>query len=207
MVWTITSREDLSWVRLSGIMGLAAPIIAFTCILLAISSYPSFSWTDNALSDLGVKDGITAPLFNYGLIVSGVSTLVFAAGLFKFLRQETAGRMGALILGSATIALVSIGIFPESARPTHYYASVAFFVLCPMAMLVLAVAFMGAKKTQIGVFTLSTAIVASVPWVVQFVSPYVSNVAVPETISALSATAWSMVVGFKMLRRAARPHG
>jgi hypothetical membrane protein len=156
------SRDDQSWVRLSGIMGIVAPIIAFTCILLAISSYPSFSWTDNALSDLGVKDGITAPLFNYGLIASGVSTLISAAGLFKFLCRDTTGRMGALILGSATVALVSIGIFPENARPAHYYASVAFFVLCPMAMLVLAVAFMHA---------------------------------------------WSMVVGFKMLSRAARPRG
>jgi len=201
------SREDHSWVRLSGVIGIVAPIIAFTCILLAISSYPSFNWTDNALSDLGVKDGITAPLFNYGLIASGVSTLVFAAGLFKFLREETTGRMGAFILGSATIALVSIGTFPENARPTHYYASVAFFVLCPIAMLFFAVAFMRAKKPQIGVFTLSTAIVAAVPWVVQFVFPYVSNVAVPETISALSAAAWSMGVGFKMLSRAARPRG
>lgn len=188
-------------------MGIIAPIIAFTCILLAISSYPSFSWSDNALSDLGVKGGITAPLFNYGLIASGVSAFVFAAGLFEFLNGETTGRVGAFILGSATIALVSIGLFPESARPTHYYASVAFFVLCPVAMLVLAVAFMRAKKPQIGVFTLSTAIVAAVPWVVQFVSPYVSNVAVPETISALSAAAWSIGVGFKMLTWAARPRG
>ena len=45
-------------------MGIVAPMIAFVCIGGAITSYPQFSWTNNALSDLGVISGITENLFS-----------------------------------------------------------------------------------------------------------------------------------------------
>jgi hypothetical membrane protein len=58
--------------------GILAPIFAFTCIFIAIASYPQFSWTNNALSDLGVISGITGLLFNFGLYACGLLALVFA---------------------------------------------------------------------------------------------------------------------------------
>jgi hypothetical membrane protein len=201
------NRKTEIWVKLSGIMGIVGPIIAFACILLSISSYQRFSWTDNALSDLGVRDGITAALFNYGLIVSGVSALVFDAGLFKLLHEEKTGRIGALLFGSATIALTLIGIFPENTKQTHHYVSVAFFVLFPIAMLTITASFVHARKMKMGLFTLAVAMSAAAPWIVQFIAPYVSNVAIPETISALAAAAWSMALGSIILNQVAQQRG
>ena len=43
------------------VAGIATPIVAFASILTAIASYPQFSWTNNALSDLGVVAGVTGP--------------------------------------------------------------------------------------------------------------------------------------------------
>jgi hypothetical protein len=37
-------------------------------------------------------------------------------------------------------------------------------------------------------------------WAIQWTIGFGSNVAIPETLSALSAFAWFIVLGFKMLR-------
>jgi hypothetical membrane protein len=70
----------------SGICGFLTPILAFALIFSAIASYPEFSWVDNALSDLGIVEGITALLFNSGLLIGGALCFIFATGLFMFLR-------------------------------------------------------------------------------------------------------------------------
>ncbi len=194
--------KNAGWLKISGIAGIVTPVVAFACILLAIASYPQFSWAENALSDLGVKPGVTAPLFNYGLIASGVLALIFATGLFIFLWRRMLGRIGVFIFILAILALIAIGIFPENISPTHYYVSVAFFMLFPVSMLVLVAAFLVMGKVKMGVFTLLVAIVAAVPWILYFSIRFVPGVAIPEVISALSASAWAIVLGYKMVEQA-----
>ena len=194
--------RNAAWLKISGIAGIITPVVAFACILLAIASYPQFSWVENALSDLGVKPGLTAPLFNYGLIVSGFLALVFATGLFKFLRQRILGKIGVFIFILGTLALIAIGIFPENISPTHYYVSVAFFVFLPVSMLVLVAAFLLVRKVKMALFTLLVAIVAVAPWILYFSIRFVPGVAIPEAISALSASTWAIVLGYRMVKQA-----
>ena len=81
--------KNVNWLKISGVCGILTPLVAFTFISLAIASSPQFSWTDNALSDLGVVEGVTAVLFNSGLIIGGILAIIFASGLFIFLRRNT----------------------------------------------------------------------------------------------------------------------
>jgi len=199
-----TNLRNKAWFRVAGLCGVITPIVAFTCILLAINYSPQFSWTENALSDLGVQEGLTAPLFNYGLIISGSVSLVFASGILALLHMKPVGEVGSFIFILATLALIAIGVFPENARPMHYYASVSFFVLIPIAMLILMWAFAQVGKVKTALYTLLVAIVAAVPWVIQLSVHYVSDVAIPETISALSASAWAITLGLLMLRQASK---
>jgi len=191
--------------RIVGFFGVVAPIVAFTCILLAIGYSPQFSWTENALSDLGIQEGLTAPLFNYGLIISGVMSLVFTIGIFALLQRKLMGRVGVFTFLLATLALIAIGVFPENAKPMHYYASVSFFVLIPIAMLVLAWTFAQIGRVKTALYTLLTAVVAVAPWVLQFALNYVRGVAIPETVSALAASAWAMALGLTMLKKTREP--
>jgi len=183
--------------KIAGISGILAPILAFACIALAITSYPQFSWTENALSDLGVVEGVTATIFNYGLIVSGILAVLFALGLFQFLHETTVGRIGAFIFILATFALISIGVFPENVKPAHYYASVAFFVLALTSMIVVDVAFLLMAKVKMGLFTFLAAVFAAVVWAIQWTVRFGSNVAIPEALSALSASVWTIVLGLQ----------
>ena len=193
-----------SWLRIAGINGISAPIYTLTLILIAVASYPQFSWTDNALSDLGVVPGVTSSLFNLGLITSGVLFLLFATGLVVLLYNTVIGKAGAFLFTLACWALLSIGLFPENVEPSHYQFSVGFFSLLPISMLVIATAFLRTKQRRLAGFTLLTAVVAAAPWALWFSVHYVPGVAIPEFVSALAGAVWAIVLGYKMIMEASR---
>lgn len=188
-----------------GASGVTAPIIAFTFILISIASYPSFSWTDNALSDLGIIAGITGPVFNFGLYLSGFLVLQFAVfGLFNHL-ESWVGRIGAVTFAATAVALIGIGFAPENVVPYHYLFSVAFFVLLPISLFIITAAFAFKRKTKRALFTLLIAATAAAPWILQFTIHYVKGVAIPEFASALAGSIWVIVFGYRMLRATSHP--
>jgi hypothetical membrane protein len=191
-----------TWIEVSGMCGILAPIVAFVCILSAIAFYPQFSWTNDALSDLGIVSGATAILFNSGLMISGFLISLFGIGLPVVLGNKLLGKISRSFFILGAVALLAIGVFPESAEPIHYYASVAFFVLLSISMLLISATFLLAARRKIGSFTFLAAVVAAAVWIAQFSVRFVPGPAIPETISALSGSAWSVVVGFNMLKEA-----
>jgi hypothetical membrane protein len=198
----MAKSDETLWLKVSGICGFLAPITAFALIFSAIASYAEFSWVENALSDLGVVEGITATLFNSGLIIGGVLCLVFATGLFVFLKERVIGKIGAIAFLLGSVALFAIGVFPENVRPTHYIVSVMFFMLLPIAMLIIVGAFLLMHKMRIAAFTLLVAVAAAAPWVLYFAVHYVSGVAIPEAVSAFAGSVWAVTLSGKMLKQA-----
>ncbi len=185
---------------IEALCGIFAPIIAFICILSAIASWSAFSWTNNALSDLGVQPGVTAPIFNSGLVLTGLLSIVFSLGLLRLLDNRLSGKIGVAVFAAACVALVCIGIFNESFSPTHFLVSVAFFLLLPISMWILAGGFWIIGLRRMSVFTLAIAFAAVAPWVLQSVIHYVSGVAIPEFGSSLAAAVWAEVLSLKMLK-------
>ncbi len=186
--------------KLSGTCGILAPIVVFACILLSITCAPSFSWTDNALSDLGVMPNPTAILFNSGLIISGILAIVFAFGLFSVFKGKSVGRAGALLFLIDCLALTAIGVFPESTGPMHLYVSVAFFALFPLSMFLITTYFVLMSRNPMAAFTFLVSVFAAAVWIVEFWVRYVPGVAIPETLSAVAASFWAIVTSSIMLR-------
>jgi len=186
--------------QIGAFAGIATPIVAFSCILTAVASYAPFSWTNNALSDLGVANGITAPIFNLGLVAAGILAFVFSSlGLFSFSKTPL-GKVGAAFFVAATVALICIGIFNEHFSPTHFIVSVAFFALAPIALLILTVSFWRSNHRGLAALSVTLGVVAAAPWFLFAVINYVPGVAIPETISAAAISAWAIVVSVKMLQ-------
>jgi hypothetical membrane protein len=180
---------------------IAAPALAFACILTAITSYPAFSWTNNALSDLGIIPGITGSLFNFGLYASGLLAFIFAIfGLFTYLGKSWVGKIGSAVFAAATIALIAIGVFNESFSGTHYAVSVAFFVLTPISLFIITCAFWLTHQGRMAVFTVLAGVAAALPWLLLFAFNYVPNVAIPESVSGLAVSVWAIVLGKKMIK-------
>ena len=196
----MSESRNFVYQRIGAVSGIVSPIIAFVCILTAIKSYPTFSWTNNALSDLGVVSGITSSLFNLGLFVSGVLAFIFSIfGLFTYFGKSWISKIGSTVFGAATIALIAISVFNENFSPTHYLVSVAFFTLAPVALFILTFGFWLSDQRRIAAFTVAVGAVAALPWILFFAFNYVPNVAIPEFLSALAISVWAVVIGKKML--------
>jgi hypothetical membrane protein len=183
------------------ICGFVLPFVAFGCIGIAIVSYPEFSWTNNALSDLGVVPGVTAFAFNFGLFAAGVLGFFFvASGLFSYFKNTAVGKLGVAVFALATVWLMAIGVFNESFYPAHFVVSVLFFITMPVAFWVLAVTLYLKHEVSLAIFTLFSSVVAAAPWILYFIMRYVPNVAVPEAISALISSIWVIILSYKMLK-------
>jgi hypothetical membrane protein len=197
----MSEPRNFTYQRIGASAGIAAPIVAFICILVAIGSYPAFSWTNNALSDLGVVPGLTESIFNFGLLASGLLTFNFAIfGLYTYLGKNWVGKIGSAFFAGASLALIAISVFTENYSPTHYLVSVAFFVLVPISLFIITGAFLLAHQRNMAVFTVMVGFAAALPWLLLFAFNYVPNVAIPETASGFAVSVWAVVVGKKMLK-------
>jgi hypothetical membrane protein len=187
-------------VGLGGVCGAVAPVITYVCILLAIGSDREFSWINNALSDLGVVSGITMTVFNVGLIIGGILFTIFALGLTQFFGKKFLGRVGSWILVIACVSLICIGIFNEHVKPIHYIVSVSLFFFMPIALWILTGVFWANGQKTMSLFTLAIGIVAATPWILEFTIQYAANVAIPEFVSGLATSIWTIVLSIKMLK-------
>jgi hypothetical membrane protein len=197
----MSKLESINKQKMGAICGIMVPITAFTSILTAIASYPEFSWTNNALSDLGVVQGITNTIFNFGLYTSGILALGFAVfGLFMYLGDKLIGKGGAVAFAVAGLAIMAIGFFNESFKPTHYIVSVTFFTVLPIALWLITAALYLKRQVKLALFTLLSSFVAAVPWILFFSIHYVPNVAIPEAVSAAAGCIWAIVISYKMYK-------
>ncbi len=186
--------------RVSAIAGLTAPLVVFGFVLASIASWSSFSWTDNALSDLGVQPGATSVLFNAGLVVGGILFLAFAIGLFTFAGKRLVGKAGAVAFAVACLMLIAIGIFNENYKPTHFIVSVGLFTFLPISLLIFTASFWLEGKRLFSAITFLLAVFAAAVWALQYTFHYLPNVAIPETASSLAGAVWIVAVGLLMLK-------
>jgi hypothetical membrane protein len=186
--------------KVAGVFGFAAPIFTFGCVFAAIASWSQFNWANNALSDLGVQNGVISLVFNTGLVVGSILFIIFTLGLFSF-SKRTVGKVASVLFLVANIALMAIGIFNENFSPTHKIVSVTLFFFLPISLLVFAADFWVEGKRKLSIFTLLISLVAAVVWVLEFAINYVPNVAVPESISGIAGALWVCAVSYQMLKK------
>ncbi|RLF94442.1 hypothetical protein DRN45_03380 [Thermococci archaeon] len=177
-----------------GICGILAPVIAFIAISLSIYMHPWFSWRENALSDLGALGVTYNTIFNMGLIVTALVSLIFASGLPKITKDKI-GRAGNLFFVISIVFLLLIGIFPESTSP-HKSVSVAFYTFATVSLVLIGIGLMRKRsERKYGLFTvllLGTALFLcfGFSW---------PAIAVPEIIGAGAIGIWSIVFGLRIL--------
>jgi len=172
------------------------PLVALSSIALAVGRSAWFSWTGNALSDLGARANSSA-LFNSGLIVGGVLIVVFALGLRQSLKGRALGNAGALAFLLTAAALCSVGILPEAAGDIHSYVSVAFFVLLVISLWLVGAALVQLGKRGFGLVMIIAGVFAAAVWALPWPA-----VAIPELIAALAASACSITLGIRLFRLA-----
>lgn len=183
---------ELAWIhgltgRLATWCGPASIAVSAVGILAATLLAPWFSWTSNALSDLGAAGASTAPLFNGTLILAGLLGLPFAVRLVVD-RSGWVRGLGALLFGAASLSLSLIGVFPI---PSPYHATVAvpFFLLFTLAIAIDGVGAIRGGHRVDGTLSLSLAAIHVVGWLVWSDSGLV-GVAIPELVGSVALWIW-----------------
>ena len=182
--------------RVSGVCGIASPVVGLTVILVAISNSPWFSWAEDDISILGVE-GSTTMLFNWGLILTGLLSLVFVIGLRKNFVSGRMGRLGmnGLLLGS--VAISATGILPRSIDVPHDIVSIGAFACGALALLLIGFAAIGSRRMMLGVLCLIGGVLTGtfllIPW------PW-SGGAIEQLLACLPWSLWTIAFAVRLLK-------
>ena len=169
--------------------GIAGPSIALGGILLATVLDPGFSWTMDALSDLGIRSE-SRLVFNGGLILGGLVSVGYGFGLVR-LAADTIRLIGAIFI-AASLALAGVGAFVIG-HPLHLPAAVAFYVLVTVAMAIDAVDRRSTITGQLTAAFVGLHVLVWISWGLGFWPG--SGLALPEFAGALLATLWVWTIG------------
>jgi hypothetical membrane protein len=182
--------------KIAGICGIASQLIAFTMILVVTFNSPWFSWTEYHISVLGVE-GSMKTLFNWGLFVTGLLSLIFAIGLRNNLLVSRSGQYGIISLIIGSIGIAAIGIFPRSIDLPHDVASVVFFLFVILAFLLIGTASITASRLKWGLFSLIAGVLMITFWRIPWTW---SGDAIPQLLNCLPWSLWTIVFGVMLLK-------
>jgi hypothetical membrane protein len=184
--------------------GIIGPFYAFLSIMIAIIVSPWFSWTGNALSDLGnlsryPSSPVSSLVFNSGLILAGIITVFSVLGLLMKVKTNIGALISGVVLLVGTIALICIGLFPENFPPWHFIFSVMLFVSIALAMLFFGGVFTYYKLTRrLGLFSLASGLIAASPWIPYVFFNWNIGAAIPEIISAVAVYVWVIIISTRL---------
>jgi hypothetical membrane protein len=178
--------------RLCGLFGMLTPVVGFTMVFLAISQAPWFSWTMNALSDLGVE-GFESVLFNAGLAITGAVMMMFSAGLFELTKGSKVGQAGSAVHLASSVLIILIGVINETITPWHFVVSVAFFASLGVMLAINGIYLWGTGMRRYSALAWAAVTVGIFIWALNW-----QGVAIPEAVSALSAGVWQVGLGYWM---------
>ena len=170
--------------RTGVLAGAAAPLTSFVFIAAAILTHPWFSFSANALSDLGALGVRDNWIFCAGLILSGLLALLFSYYLLS-ISDGMGEKAGSSLFFAASVFLALIGIFPEGTAP-HFAISLSFYILGAASIAVFGTVLIIEKNGIYGSISLLILISAFCMVLI----PKWSAIAIPETIGASAISAW-----------------
>lgn len=172
--------------------GIGAAIVTLGGVLAATVVSPSFSWTRDALSDLGVTPGV-AVLFNGSLVAGGALALPFAWHL-RASASDRLRRWAATVLAASFVLMAGVGAVPAG-RPLHLPLAVGSFGAFTVAFLLDGAGALRAGQRRWGVASVGLAaghVAAWVVWGVAGPAAGVTGLALPETAGALALAGWTV---------------
>lgn len=206
--------KQLILLKVAGLCGVLAPIIAYACIGVAISLSPWFSWTENYLSDLAgmvgetplwAARGTASVIYNVGLTIAGIMHIVFAIGIRKSRMLNTRlGRLGTSFLFLAMCALFAVGIFPEPTGLLHGLAAYTFFFSVPSFLLPIGTVARKSSEKTLGWFTTLLGAISLCSLPILFIPrPWGGN-AIANMFQSVSQSSFEIVFGIKLLKQASK---
>jgi hypothetical membrane protein len=175
--------------KIGSLLGIIGPAIGYVAIAVSIALSPRFSWESNALSDLGhAMSSDVAPIFNLGLLLTGLLILIYAVTVFRKHAPYTS-----FFLVTVGLSLQLVATYDEVYGLLHTAVSILFFASLGFASLVYA----AETKSYLAAVAF---LIGGLSWALYGAKIYSAGVAVPETISSVVAVIWIMHSAAKLYR-------
>lgn len=207
--------------RVAAICGILGPVVGFGSIGVAVVLSASwFNWFDHALSDLGNPIRLggfhgtpglnpAAPIFNSGMIITGVLALFFALQLVLIQRTQKSlvGMTGGILCTIAMLCLAGVGVFHELLVLGHVITALGFFFGIMLGSIIYGVALLWTPASRLlGSLALAMGIIMLVTLALMFggLLPF-AGAAIPELVLAVAAFAWVLPQSIQLYLGAVAP--
>ena len=175
--------------RLASYIALSLPVIFLIGLAVVIHSNPWFSFTDNALSDMGSLKNPNRWLFNGFLMFFAIIAMVPSLVAFK--------NGLSYLMPLAIVFLFLVGVFPEE-LPYHTPSAVLFYVLALADIAIVGIK-LGRANSLNYLWTVGSVVVfATMLYLIK--AKVFKGLAIPELIGAFYILAWFVYLGLLMLR-------
>jgi hypothetical membrane protein len=193
-------------VKVGGLCGILGPLVALIIIGVSVSITPWFSLSNNFLSDLGgvkgqepvwAANGSSSLLFNSGVAVVGIMGVFFSLGIMKSgMVKDFIGRVGNKMLLVGMVSLFVIGIMPETTGLPHTIASVLFFILVPVSMVLLGLEM---RRERLGQLTIILGLVGFFSLTFFLLPPPFGSNALAEIITGGMISLFGIIMGGRLV--------
>ncbi|WP_436923661.1 DUF998 domain-containing protein [Halosimplex amylolyticum] len=195
----VQSQYDPALSRVPPSLGLAAVAVSFGGVVYAMFAAPWFSPFYYALSDLGARGAVTAPIFNGALLVGGALGIGFVVSILAAVDNpiRAAGALFGL-LAMAFMALV--GVFPLP-HPLHGVVAIPFFVCLTLAVLLWGAGDYAAGREVRGLVLVLAGVLHLVSWAWWILYPWFPpGIALPELVGSVAFALWGGWIAVDQLR-------
>ncbi len=177
--------------KIFNVLGLVGSLYALIFVSLSTLFSHNFSWVNNYLSDIGAGLFGTFPqfLFNSTLIIGGIILAIFFI-LKEIETKDIISKISLIIMIIGSISFSLIGVFTEhSPYNLHLIFSYGFFLLFPLAMVIMSIHYFKAKLY----FGLTTLLMGILALGIILDLPLGNGKAIPEMGEAIVLSIWIII--------------
>ncbi len=186
-------------IRLAGVCGVLGVFLPLVMVLSATFLSSSFSWTSNALSDLGVSG--QAALFNSAMLIGGTLNLLFAIGLRQSLNHERNILVGVSLLMASSVCLALVGILTLNYLVFHAIVAIGYFVLAPAGIILLGKGIKQRAIRNLSFVCGTVALFSILVFPILLFSLFsIVGFAVPELMESLAILCWILPMSIRLIK-------
>ena len=175
--------------RLGAYVALSLPVIFIIGLSMVVHANPWFSFTDNALSDMGSLKNPNRWLFNGFLMVFAAIAMVPSLAAFK--------NGLSYLMPLSMVFLFFVGVFPEE-LPYHSPSAILFYVLALADIAIVGLKL--ARKDLINYVWSVLSVIVFLTMLYMIRARVFKGLAIPELIGASFILAWFVYIGLLQLR-------
>ena len=195
-------------IKVGSCIGIFGSILSVTLIFGSVFLSSSwFSWTQNLLSDIGVRNDVAAVLFNLTPLTSGFLFFLFRLmALSLYLPRNAINRTGLVVFSIGNI-LQPFGayIVQGSYFARHSVSVLGDFIILPIGMIIIS---FGTRHSQRGRFSLWTILAGTVQLgaflALLYDIIYGKGGAIPEAVGSVAIygwMAWAAILAYRTTKK------